>query len=226
MIPYADVNLVRVPESIDFVDVASLGCRFGTAFRGVVSQGRTRPGEWVVVHGCGGVGLSAVMIAASQGANVIGVDINDETLALARSVGARHTVNALKDDFLLEAIDDLTSGGAHVSLDALGSTVTCRNSILSLRKRGRHVQVGLMVADDAAPPLPMGRVIGWELELYGSHGIQAHEYPKLLSMVERGALNPAALVRERVSLDESPAVLARMTDYDVVGISVIDRFSE
>lgn len=226
-LPYADVNLVRVPDALAYVEVASLGCRFVTAYRAVVAQARVQPGEWVVVHGCGGVGLSAVMIAAAMGAHPIAVDINPGALELAATVGAVQTLNAdnLATDDLIATIHDLTDGGAHVSLDALGSTITCQNSILSLRKRGRHVQVGLMVDDHALPPLPMGPVIGKELEIYGSHGIQAYVYPELLRLVTGGALNLGALVQQRVHLRESPAVLEQMTHYNTLGIAVIDDFA-
>lgn len=226
-LPYADVNLVRVPGNLSYLDVASLGCRFVTAFRAVTAQARVQPGEWVVVHGCGGLGLSAVMIAAAAGAHPIAVDINAAALDLAASVGAVHTLNAsdYTSDDLVAAIHVLTDGGAHVSMDALGSTVTCQNSILSLRKRGRHVQVGLLVGDHEMPPLPMGPVIGKELEIYGSHGIQAHAYPALLNLVARGTLNLGALVQQRVHLREAPAILQQMTGYNTIGITVIDDFS-
>ena len=90
----ADLNLVALPENLAFDTAASLGCRFATSFRAVVDQGRTSAGQWVAVHGCGGVGLSAVMIANALGANVIGVDIADDKLALARELGAVATINA------------------------------------------------------------------------------------------------------------------------------------
>jgi alcohol dehydrogenase len=223
-IPHADVNLVELPEGIGFVEAASLGCRFITSFRAVVAQGRAKPGEWVVVHGCGGVGLSAVMIAASMGAQVIGVDIKAEALALAQSLGAKVVINAQEVPDLLEAIHDVTGGGAHVSIDALGSAQTCRNSVLSLRKRGRHVQVGLMVADYKDALIPMNRVIAWELELLGSHGMQAHAYPPMLDMIRSGTLEPESLIGKTVSLEESPEALTSMTDFALTGVTVIDRF--
>jgi alcohol dehydrogenase len=223
-IRYADVNLVRLPEEIDFVTAASLGCRFITSFRAVVDQGRLKPGEWVVVHGCGGVGLSAVMIAAAMGANVVGVDIRAESLGMAQTAGAAHVLNAADESDLIEAVHELTGGGAHLSLDALGSLQTCRNSVLSLRKRGRHVQVGLMAADDSNPPLPMGKVIGMELELLGSHGMQAHRYPPMLEMIQAGSLAPGSLVSRTVTLDESLAVLSRMGEFKDPGVIVIDSF--
>lgn len=223
-IRYADVNLVRLPAEMGFVEAASLGCRFITSFRGVVAQGRVSAGEWVVVHGCGGVGLSAIMIANALGANVIGVDISDETLQLAQSVGAAVGLNAATEDNLLEAIYEITGGGANVSLDALGSVTTCRNSILSLRKRGRHVQIGLMVGKDEDPPIPMGHVIGKELELIGSHGMQAHQYPAMWRMIETGKLEPKRLVQKTISLEEAPAALEAMGRFGHVGVTVIDRF--
>ena len=223
-IRHADTNLVRLPEEMDFVTAASLGCRFITAFRAVVDQGRAGPDEWVAVHGCGGVGLSAVMIASAIGANVVGIDIAEEKLALARSVGATQVLDATRESDLVEAIRDITAGGAHVSIDALGSRQTCRNSILCLRKRGRHVQVGLMVAGDSEPPLPMGQVLGKELEIVGSHGMQADRYDRLLEMITAGRLDPGRLIGKTVNLEESLKELEGMGDFRGAGVTVIDRF--
>ena len=222
-IRYADVNLVRLPDGVDFVEAASLGCRFITSFRGVVDQGRVSAGEWVVVHGCGGVGLSAIMIANGMGANVIGVDIQPDVLAFAQEVGADYVLNAREIVDVPEAIHELTQGGAHLSVDALGSVETCRNSILSLQKRGRHVQIGLMVAEDVDPPLPMARVIGWELEILGSHGMQAHQYGRLLRMMQLGKLQPGKLVHQTMSLVDGAQFLPKMNEFNHIGVSVIDR---
>ena len=223
-LPYADTNLVQIPEELDYASVASLGCRFATAFRGVVVQGRVRSGEWVAVHGCGGVGLSAIMIAASIGAHVIAVDVKAEALDLAKSLGATYTIDARDVPDVARAIQDLTRGGAHVSLDALGSATTARNSILGLRRRGRHVQMGLLVGDDADPSIPMGRVIGWELEIYGSHGLQAHAYPEMLRLIEHGVLDPSRLLTKRVALSDVPEILSSMTTFGTTGIQVMDHF--
>ncbi len=223
-LPYADVNLVEIPDGLDYASVASLGCRFATSFRAVVAQGRVRAGEWVAVHGCGGVGLSAIMIAVAMGAQVIAVDVKPEALDLAASLGAVHVINAREVSNVAQAIHDLTRGGAHVSLDALGATTTARNSILSLRRRGRHVQVGLLLGDDSDPRMPMGRVIGWELEVYGSHGLQAHAYPEMLRLIEYGVLDPSRLVTKRVGLEDVPGVFEEMTVFGSTGIQVMDRF--
>jgi len=224
-IPRADLNLVALPEAMDFVDAAALGCRFATAWRAVVEQGRVRPGEWVAVHGCGGVGLSAVMIAAAAGALPIAVDISVEALSLARDVGAVAALNGREVDDIPAAIAELSGGGAQLSLDALGSPPTARNSLLGLRPRGRHVQVGLLLADAAETPLPMDRVVGAELEIRGSHGMAAQRYPQLLDAVAAGRLAPQRLVRRRISLSAGAGLLARMDEFPGSGIAVITDFS-
>jgi alcohol dehydrogenase len=223
-IRYADVNLVRLPDEMTFETAASLGCRFATSFRAVVDQGRVSAGQWVAVHGCGGVGLSAIMIATALGANVIAVDIAEEKLVRARQLGAAATINASSVTNVPEAVRDLSGGGAHVSLDAIGNAAVCYSSIDSLRKRGRHIQVGLLVDDDADPRVPMGKVLANELELLGSHGMQAHRYAEMLRMIDAGNLAPERLVGKTISLEESIPALMSMNDFDTTGVAVISRF--
>ncbi len=223
-IHYADVNLVGLPDDLDYVTAASLGCRFVTSFRAVADQGNVSAGQWVAVHGCGGVGLSAIMIADALGANVVAVDIADDKLELARSVGAIATVNATESKDVVESVLSFTRGGAHVSIDALGSPTTCFNSVANLRKRGKHVQVGLMVADHRHSPLPMDKVVANELEILGSHGIQAYKYSSLLEMIHTGKLKPQKLIGKTISLEESPKELSDMNSFAGTGVTVIDEF--
>ncbi|HEY6633571.1 MAG TPA: zinc-dependent alcohol dehydrogenase family protein [Rhizobiaceae bacterium] len=220
---FADTNLVALPERMDFATAASLGCRFVTSFRAVVDQGRVTPGEWVAVHGCGGVGLSAIMIASAMGANVVAVDLTDEKLDFARKIGAVATVNASKTPDVVEAIKEITRGGAHMSIDALGHPATCCNSISNLRRRGRHVQVGLMLGEHARPRIPMDRVIAFELEIRGSHGMQAFRYQSMMEMIRTGKLKPELLVGKRIGLDGAPQALMAMGGFEGIGIGVIDR---
>ena len=222
-IHYADINLVRLPESIDFVTAASLGCRFATSFRGLVAQGRVQAGNWVAVHGCGGVGLSAIMIAQALGAGVIAIDIADDKLELAKTLGAVVTINANECDDVAEAVRELTGGGAHVSVDALGHPETCFNSISCLRPRGRHVQIGLMLGGHNHSAVPLDRIISKELEIYGSHGMQAHVYPDMLTMIEQGRLAPEKLIGGTITLEESIPALMDMNSFTGIGIKVIDR---
>ncbi|MEV2229011.1 zinc-dependent alcohol dehydrogenase family protein [Streptomyces phaeochromogenes] len=222
---HADVNLVAVADELSFGTAASLGCRFATAFRAVVAQGRVAPGEWVAVYGCGGVGLSAVMIAAAAGARVVAVDLSPRALELAREFGAAECVEASRDarpEETAEAVRELTGGGAHLSLDALGSPATCAASVGSLRRRGRHVQVGLLPQD---PTLPMSRVIGLELELLGSHGMPAHAYPPMLESVRAGVLRPDLLVTSTIPLDAAPAALAAMATAPGAGVTIIEPWA-
>jgi alcohol dehydrogenase len=221
---YADVNVVHLPASVDFVTAATLGCRFVTAFRAVVDQGRVRGGQQVVVHGCGGVGLSAIMIATALGAQVTAIDIDEATLQLARKIGAVNTINANGNDKLVEEIRAVTQGGAHVSLDALGSAVTCFNSIACLRKRAKHIQVGLMTGDHQHPKIPMDLVLANELEILGSHGMQAFKYPEMLKMIEQGVLQPDQLVEKTISLPDAITALPKMGDFGQQGIVVINKF--
>ncbi|KVF71087.1 alcohol dehydrogenase [Burkholderia sp. FL-7-2-10-S1-D7] len=224
-IHHADLNLVRLPDALDFPTAASLGCRFVTSFRAVVDQGRTSAGQWVAVHGCGGVGLSAIMIANAIGANVVAIDISDQALALARSVGAAATVNASQVADVVDAVKEITRGGAHVSLDALGHPSTCFNSISNLRRRGKHVQVGLMLGEHATPAVPMSKVIAHELEILGSHGMQAHRYDAMLDMVNAGTLAPNRLIGKEISLGQSIDALMNMNRFEGAGVTVVTDFS-
>ena len=220
----ADLNLVRLPDAMEFATAASLGCRFATSFRAVVDQSRVTAGQWVAVHGCGGVGLAAVMIASAAGAKVVAVDISDRALALAREVGATVTLNATALADVAEAVREVTGGGAHVSMDALGHPTTCADSILSLRKRGRHVQVGLLLAEHRQPALPMDRVIADELEILGSHGMQAHRYGPMLDMIASGMLAPEKLIGRTISLADAPEALMNMDAFASPGVTVITPF--
>lgn len=221
---HADVNLVRLPEDLSAVTAASLGCRFATAFRAVTGQGRVRAGEWLAVHGCGGVGLSAVMVGVAVGARVVAVDVSPAALVLARELGAEAVVDArsLPDvGDVATAVAEVTGGGAHVSLDAAGTASTCVSSVRSLRIRGRHVQVGLLSPPASSPALPMDLVIARELQIVGSHGMAAHAYAPLLALVSAGRLDPARLVTRRIGLDEAGAALAGMGADGRTGITVV-----
>ena len=223
-IDYADTNLVRLPDEMDFATAASLGCRFATSFRGVIDQGKVSAGQIVAVHGCGGVGLSAIMIAAAAGARVIAVDIDDAKLDLARELGAINILNAKTCDDIPSAIKDLSGGGAHVSVDALGSAITSFNSVSCLRKRGKHIQIGLMTGDHAHARVPMDRVVAHELEILGSHGMQAFRYDAMIDMIMTSKLAPQKLIRDRVTLAEGATALMNMDNFVSTGVTVIDRF--
>lgn len=224
-VPSADFNLVRLPDAIGFVEAAGMGCRVTTAFRGLVDRARLRPGEWLAIHGCGGVGLSAVMIGAAVGARILAIDVNDEPLAMARSLGATETLKVGQGQDAGQAVRDLTGGGAHVSIDALGVTETFHNSIHGLRKTGRHVQIGMPLGRHAEPAIPLLELVySRQIAIMGTRGIPAGRFPALLGMIEAGRLDPARLVTRTIALEEAGAALAAMDRYVGAGITVIDRF--
>jgi alcohol dehydrogenase len=221
MVPWADVNLARLPATLDFVAAASLGCRFMTAWRGLVDQAGVRAGERVLVLGCGGVGLASVMVASALGAHVIAVDLDSAKLALAGRLGAATVIDAREHD-PVRYTRELTDGGADVSVDALGSAATCAQGIRALRRRGRHLQLGLLLAADADPRLPMQEVIRRELRVLGSHGMPAHRYPALFRFVRDASLPLAALVGERLPLEAAGAALAAMDAFAPLGVTVLE----
>ncbi|MHA7179940.1 alcohol dehydrogenase catalytic domain-containing protein [Arthrobacter sp. MDB2-24] len=218
----ADINLIAVPASLDSGAAALLGCRFATSYRGLVHQARLGAGETLVVVGCGGVGLSAVMIGAALGAEVVAVDIDAAALERARRFGAARTVNSsgLPRDAVLGALRGTAPSGFDVSVDALGREETAAVGILSLRPRGRHVQIGLFPSD---PVLPMGAVIGKELSVLGSHGMPARDYPGLLDLLAADRLRPQDLIERTISLADVPDALVAMAgDRSAGGVTVVD----
>jgi D-arabinose 1-dehydrogenase-like Zn-dependent alcohol dehydrogenase len=203
----ADHNLIALPATIDMTLAAGLGCRVGTAHHAVRSQAAVAPGETVVVFGCGGLGLACVMSALAAGAEVYAVDVSEHALAAAEAYGATALPSAPD---IAARVRDATGGGADVTLDALGSAATARAALESLRPRGRHVQVGLLLGEDADPSLPMGRVIAQELQILGSHGLAVVEYGELLAEVASGRLDLAGTVGRVIDAAELPAAMVAM----------------
>jgi alcohol dehydrogenase len=218
-VPWADFNVVPLPDAVSFDVAAALGCRFATSFRAIVHQGAVTRDQWVVVYGSGGIGLSCIMIAAALGARVIAVDISDSALELARANGAAETINSSLLDPVAETVR-LTGIGAHVSIDALGNAAVAQSAIRSLRRQGRHVQVGLLPSDSGLSEIPMGAVIAQELQVYGSHGMAAASYPEMLQMVASGELTPQSLINRVISLEEAgPALM--VADRNSGGMTII-----
>ena len=224
-IPNADANLVALPDAVSFSDAAGMGCRFMTAYHGVVEVGRVHPGDWLVVYGAGGVGLSATQIATSAGANVIAVDIADDKLDLARKIGAVETINSSNTD-PVGAVRELTRGGADMSVDALGIPVTLRNAVASLRPRGRHVQIGMTPeGKNGEVPRGINDLITNEISYRGSFGMPTVEFRYLLDQVATKKLQPGQLVTKTIPLSKVNDALNAMTTYKTVGTTVITDFT-
>jgi len=221
-IPQADFNVVALPDSMSFETAAALGCRFATSYRAVIQVGKVQSGETVAVFGCGGVGLAAIMIAKSRGAIVIGIDTSNGARDRARLAGADYVLDSDHDD-VVKDIKKLVPAGADLTVDAFGSVQTSRLAVESLRRLGRHVQVGLLppaqIGDHAT--IPMHIVIGRELSIMGSHGMAAASYPEMFADITSGQLRPDTLVERMISLDEVPAALEQLGKNPLPGITII-----
>lgn len=223
-VPSADVNLVHLPEEVDFLTAATLGCRFMTSYHGVVNRAHLRPGDWVTIFGLGGVGLSAVQIASALGARVVAISRSEEKLARAREEGAIATVLA-GEEHLADTLKEITGGGAHVAIDALGSKDTLLGGILALRKGGRHVQLGLTgQIEKGIVGLPVDAMVLQEITFVGSLGCPTTSYPGLLSLVASGKLAPKRLVTQRIPIEQASEVLSSMTDFATLGFNVITQW--
>jgi alcohol dehydrogenase len=224
-VPWADANVVHLPAGVSSIEMAGLGCRFMTAFHALAHRADVAAGDWLAVHGCGGVGLSAVHIADALGANVVAVDLFEEKLSLARELGAVETVDASEATDVPAEVEAITDGGADVSVDALGIAETCRNSVSCLRTHGQHVQIGLTTKEEGGEiPLPTDRIVFREIDFVGSIGMQPARYDEIFRLIRTGKLDPSGVISERVPLEETGAKLAAMTEYETVGIPVIDEF--
>jgi D-arabinose 1-dehydrogenase-like Zn-dependent alcohol dehydrogenase len=223
-VPLGERNVIHLPEEVSFADGAALGCRFMTAFHGLVDRINLQPGEWVVVYGCGGVGLSVINIAAAIGANVIGVDINEDNLELAKSMGAIYTINSKHTD-PIQAVKELTKGGTDVSVDALGIPQTCVSGINSLKKGGRHLQVGVTTKEEAGfIPIPIDHMVMNEIQFVTTLGMPAFRYNHLLPLVAQGRLTPGKMVTREISLSEVNSIFEGMSNFTTKGTFVVTQF--
>jgi alcohol dehydrogenase len=218
----ADFNLIKLPSSIDFVSAAGLGCRFITAFHGIVNQGKVVNSMFVAIHGCGGVGLSAIMIASVYGAKVIAVDINELNLQKAKSFGAEYTINATKEE-VVDKVREITNGGANLSMDALGSHETSTNSINCLAKKGKHIQVGILGSEKNII-VSTADLIAKEIEIIGSHGMPIADYNIIFDLIASKKIDPSLLIDRTVKLEHVHQEMLKMDTYSNSGMVIIDQF--
>ncbi|MFB6211291.1 MAG: alcohol dehydrogenase catalytic domain-containing protein [Halobacteriales archaeon] len=224
-VPYAEHNAIRLPDGVAAADVAALGCRFMTAYNGLEHRADLGAGDWVAVHGCGGVGLSAIHVVDALGGRPIAVDIDPEALALADELGAEATVNAAEANAVPEVVRSIADGGVDIAVDALGIAETCRNAIDCLGTRGTHLQLGLSTeAERGEIALPTDVIAMQGIDVLGSRGMPPVRYTELFGLIESGAIDPGALVTQTVELDAVSDRLQAMTTYDTVGIEVITTF--
>jgi len=222
-VPFADANLSALPETMDPALAAALGCRVTTAWHALTGRAQVQPGEWVAVFGTGGVGLSAMLLARALGAKAVAVDVVAEKLSFATLLGAEAVVNAGETD-PVDAIKQITGGGAHVAIEALGVAATAVPALKSLRKLGRMVQVGMPAGDHVTMAMPMDALYSGQLALFGTRGMPSWRYPPLLDFIARGRVDLTPLIARRVTLGQATSELAAFDHPAPPGVAVITDF--
>ncbi|MDF0602362.1 zinc-dependent alcohol dehydrogenase family protein [Psychromarinibacter sp. C21-152] len=222
-VAHADVNLTALPAGMDPALAAALGCRVTTAWHALTGRAALQAGEWLAVWGTGGIGLSAMLLGRALGARVAVIDVVGEKLDHAQDLGADAAIDASHGDPVAH-LQEIT-GGAHVAVEALGVEETTRNALLSLRKLGRMVQVGMPAGKHAEMTLPMDAVYSGQLALYGTRGMPAHRYPSLMALIEGGHVDLTPLIARRVALSDASAELAAFDAPAPPGVAVITDFS-
>ena len=220
-VPY-DHNLVYLPDSMSPALAAGLGCRVTTAWHALTDRAAVTAGEWVAVHGTGGIGLSAMLLAKMIGAKVVVVDIVKEKLDSALALGADAAVNAAETD-AAEAIRSITNGGADVSIEALGHPLTTNASVECLATLGRHVHVG-MPGGDGMMNINLRAIYMKQLSFYGTRGMPSWKYPSLLTMIERGDVDLSPMVDREINLSQASEELRMMSGATPPGTAVITEF--
>ncbi len=216
-------NLTRLPDSLTPALAAGLGCRVTTAFHALTGRAALQAGEWLAVHGTGGVGLSALLIGRALGARVVVVDVVQDRLDHALSLGAEAAVNATDADVAARIVE-ITQGGAHVSVEALGIETTTNASLNCLRPLGRHVQIGLPTGHTAIMPINMNAVYMKQLAVFGTRGMPSWRYPSLLTLIETGQIDLRPIVARHVPLSEASAELRAFNGPMAPGVAVITDF--
>lgn len=218
-VPHAH-NLTRLPEFLTPALAAGLGCRVTTAYHALTGRAGLQAGEWLAIHGTGGIGLSALLIGKALGARIVAVDVVADRLTHALSLGADYVINATEGDTAAR-IREVTGGGAHISIEALGIEATANASIECLRPLGRHVQVGLPTGHTATMQINMNAVYMKQLALFGTRGMPAWRYPSLLSLIETGRVDVRPIVARHVALSQASAELRAFDSPMPPGVAVI-----
>lgn len=224
-VPRAEVNCRRLPDTVSSPAAAMLGCRYGSAFHALTDVGRLRAGEWVVVAGAGGgVGTSAVQLAAAMGANVVAVDLTEDKLRLAASVGADVTVLGGHPDTVAQ-VRDATGGGADVSIGATSDSACVTAGLSLLKAGGRHVQIGMTGAQEKGQvPLPLDDLVAREIHVAGASGIPHRSLDELIRFVASGRCDPEALITSRLDLTQVNGTFQAMNGAGTPGFTVVDAF--
>ncbi|OLP85036.1 Succinate-semialdehyde dehydrogenase (acetylating) [Symbiodinium microadriaticum] len=206
-----------------FSESALLGCAFFTALGAIRNAAELRSGQSTVIVGAGGVGQGIVQLAKHLGASpVIAVDISEEALRLARSLGADHCINARQEN-VIERIGELTDGHrADVCIEVIGSKATFEQAIMAVRDGGRACYVGI-ASPKARAEVPITHVVRRRISLVGSYGARASkDMPELLEIAAKGGVNLKSAVTRRFSLDQASEAYKLLNDGKIAGRALIE----
>ncbi len=192
-------QLISVPASIPLERASIIADAVSTPYHAVKHRGRVQAGDIVAVVGCGGVGLNVVQCATLAGARVIAVDVSRQRLDIARTLGAVETVNPNEMERIDKHVRKLTDGGVDVAFEAIGNPKTMRAAYSLLRRGGRLCVIGYS-ADEVT--LSAAKLMYFELEVVGSLGCGAGEYPEIIGLVEAGRLRLDIIVSGYIPLDD------------------------
>lgn len=191
----------HLPAELPLQESSIIADAISTPYHAVKNRAQVKPGDSVVVFGCGGVGINVVQMAAAAGGSVIAVDLIDMKLEVAKKLGAIHTINATEkeDKALLKEIRSLTGGGADIAIEAIGNPKTIELAPATVKAGGLHCQVGYTHHN---VPVNMGRLMFREIAIWGSLGCRPVDYPKIIEMVRTGKIQLEPVVTHRFNLDE------------------------
>jgi len=212
-----------VPDELDLVTAAVLGCSVFTAVGAARNVARLAVGETVAVFACGGVGSNLIQVARAFGASrIIAVDVSPEKLALARTLGATDVVDARGIDAAV-AVRELTGGqGVDVAFEALGRTETVEAAIRSVGDGGRAVLVGIAAVGTRAA-FDITHVVRRKIQVLGSYGARARsDMPLVLDLAARGQIDLQGLVSRRYPLEQADAAYRALAAGDIIGRAVVE----
>jgi alcohol dehydrogenase len=215
-------SLVKIDPALSFEEAALFGCAVLTGVGAVVNTAQVRAGQSVVVVGLGGVGLASVLGALACGASpVVAVDLSEDKLALARTLGPVHTVNAVAPD-AVDQVRALTNGGADVAIEMAGSVRALEAAWKMTRRGGLTVTAGLP-PPDAALPVNVVSLVGEERTLKGSYigtCVPSRDIPRYVALYRQGRLPVDRLMSGTIPLEDINAGFDRLHAGEVVRLVV------